>query len=240
MHFKGGISKNKVTIGGFIEAPAFYNDRTGYDNLKMAGWIHQKKMDSSRINSLARSLTLDPAVLKKKVSVYSTGMRKKLALVRALIFEPDVLVLDEPANGLDPEGIGEIRAAVQYASTQEGITVLLSSHLLAEARKVATKVGILREGTVVLERSLDKDRVRGIRIRTKQKYVGKAVRVIQGSGFTVELFEDEMLDVLAQENKWPDVLQKISESKIPIYTAVPLADDIERIYFEAAGLREGQ
>ncbi|NOY08725.1 MAG: ATP-binding cassette domain-containing protein [Spirochaetes bacterium] len=236
VHFKGSSLKSGIRIGGFIENPAFYNDKTGYDNLKMIGWIHRKRPDIKRIDSLCCSLALDPAVLKKKVSKYSTGMRKKLALVRALLFDPDLLVLDEPANGLDPEGINEIREAVQYANRQEGITILLSSHLLIEARKIATKIGILREGRVVLERLLDENGAKGLRIKTGQGYGVKVKSIVQAMGFNLSLSGGTEVDVFAPEDKWPGILKKISDNNIPLYTAVPLADDIEQIYFKASGL----
>lgn len=216
-----------------MEVPCFLS---GYVNLEMISWIHKKHLDKGRINSLSRSLSLDPVALSQQVSKYSTGMQKKLALVRALLFEPDLLVLDEPSNGLDPEGINEIRKAVQYANREEGVTIMLSSHLLVEARKAATRVGILREGRLVLEKLLDEDGTKGLRIKTGQGYGKKIRSIVQVMGFNSGLSGDTEVDVFAPENEWPEILKKISDNNIPVYTAVPLADDIEQIYFEAAGL----
>jgi ABC-type multidrug transport system ATPase subunit len=138
-------------VGALIEAPALYLYMSGRDNLRavgaVLGGVPEKRID----------VVLDLVGLRKRakdrVRTYSLGMKQRLGVAIALLQDPDLLILDEPANGLDPAGIVEMRDLMQRLS-DEGKTVLISSHLLSEVRQICTRVAIIHQGQLATERSI--------------------------------------------------------------------------------------
>ena len=132
-------------IGSILEHPIFYPDLTAYRNLEIACAI--KKTDISRIDTVLERVGL----LERKnsrFSTYSLGMKQRLALASALLSDPEVLVLDEPTNGLDPQGISQMRGLINSIA-KEGKTIIVSSHLLDEIQKTCSHVAILKEGNLL-------------------------------------------------------------------------------------------
>ena len=141
-------------IGSLIEAPAFYAGCTALENLKyfsvLSGRGKNQEIPEKRLHELIEMVGLGDAG-KKKVGNYSLGMKQRLGLAIAMIGNPEFLVLDEPVNGLDPAGIRDVRDTIRRLNEESGVTILISSHLLDELAKVATKYGILNEGRLVEE-----------------------------------------------------------------------------------------
>jgi ABC-2 type transport system ATP-binding protein len=155
----GGISvlenrsKALRKVGAIFEAPAFYEYLSGWDNLRiLMGY-------SGGFDALAARKVVERVGLAKrigsKVQTYSHGMRQRLALAQALLPEPEVLLLDEPTDGLDPEGIKWFRDFILNLRDERGMTVLFNSHLLAEVELMCDRVAILREGKRVFEGSVN-------------------------------------------------------------------------------------
>lgn len=134
-------------IGSLIEFPSFYPHLSGLENLKYLAQIRNTKTDISEILTL---IGLESEA-NKAVKNYSMGMKQRLAIGGALLGEPELLLLDEPVNGLDPSGIIEIRNLLIQLNKEKGITIFISSHLLSEIEKMCTHVGILQQGTLVFE-----------------------------------------------------------------------------------------
>ncbi|HWR53469.1 MAG TPA: ABC transporter ATP-binding protein [Bryobacteraceae bacterium] len=135
-------------VGSLVESPSLYPHLTGRENLEVI-----RRMVGGSTSDIARALDsvrLSDAA-DRLVSGYSLGMRQRLGLGLALFGAPDLLVLDEPTNGLDPAGIREVRELVAALPAERGITVFLSSHLLAEVENVATHVGIIDRGRMLFE-----------------------------------------------------------------------------------------
>lgn len=133
-------------IGTLLETPNFYHYLSAERNLRIAAEIKQKGFDDidnvlQKVNLLERKTS--------KFSTYSLGMKQRLAIAAALLGNPDVLVFDEPTNGLDPVGIAEIRELIKHLAT-EGKTIIMASHLLDEVEKVCTHVAILKKGVLVI------------------------------------------------------------------------------------------
>ena len=149
-----GKSINDVglKIGSLIEAPGFYKNCTAYENLKRFSLLYGA--DATKINDILKFVGLSKTG-KKKVKDFSLGMRQRLGIALALLNEPEFLVLDEPINGLDPAGIKEIRDLILKLNKEKNITFLISSHLLDELAKVVTKYGIIDNGKLIEEVSLD-------------------------------------------------------------------------------------
>ena len=142
-------------VGALIEGPAFYGHLAGRENLALidaSGPGGVRRTRRQRIDEVLEQVGL-AGVGRRPVRAYSMGMRQRLGLAGALLRRPELLVLDEPTNGLDPQGIAEIRALLLDLN-RTGTTVFLSSHLLAEIEQMATRVGVLDRGRLVLQEEL--------------------------------------------------------------------------------------
>lgn len=140
-------------IGSIIEFPAFYDHMTGYQNLK----LHCEYMGyykNGAVEDAMEMLNLKEAA-NKKVKAYSLGMKERLGIARAILCKPELLILDEPTNGLDPAGIKQIRDLLRAMSSELGITVLISSHILSEIESIADTIGIINHGSLIKEISMD-------------------------------------------------------------------------------------
>ena len=135
-------------IGSLIEAPALYHHLTGFANLKARAIIFG--VTEERIREILDIVGLTDAAT-KKAGKYSLGMKQRLGIGLALLSDPELLILDEPTNGLDPNGIIEIRKLIQKLATEYGKTIFISSHLLAEIERIATHVAILYHGKLSFE-----------------------------------------------------------------------------------------
>lgn len=153
-----GLPKDKLgrklfkRIGATIEYPGFYPNLTARENLyynaKMFG------VKQSRINEVLSFMGLSEAA-NRVVKGFSLGMKQRLGLARALLHNPDLIILDEPTNGLDPAGIKEIRETIKRLNQELNITIFVSSHILPEVEQMATRVGIIHNGTLAEEVSLE-------------------------------------------------------------------------------------
>lgn len=140
-------------VGALLEAHGFYGNLSGRENLDLARTLlGLPKSEIDRVLEVVE-MTADAG---RRVAGYSLGMRQRLGLARAMLGAPPVLVLDEPTNGLDPDGIADMRRFLRSLPERTGATVLLSSHLLGEIEQTATHVGILSQGRLVLEGALER------------------------------------------------------------------------------------
>jgi len=147
--YPNGLQK----IGSLIDYPAFYEHLSGYDNLKIVCII--RKLDVKRIDEVLEQVGLSNA-RNIKMKKYSLGMKQRLAIALALISNPELLVLDEPVNGLDPNGMLEMRELLIKLNRENGVTILISSHLLQEIDKMVTHLGIISNGEIKFEGSKEK------------------------------------------------------------------------------------
>ncbi|WP_343745456.1 ATP-binding cassette domain-containing protein [Chitinophaga sp.] len=144
-------ARQRRQIGTLLETPNFYHYLSGYRNLEIAAAIKQRdKNDIARVLELCGLTARQHATFK----TYSLGMKQRLAIASVMLGDPEVLILDEPTNGLDPAGIAEVRELVRNLAGA-GKTIILASHLLDEVEKVCTHVAILRNGKLLLSGSVD-------------------------------------------------------------------------------------
>ena len=138
-------------VGSLIESPSYYGNLTGYENLKISCTL--RNLPHSEINEALSIVRLDNQK-HKKTSHYSLGMKQRLGIANALLGKPKLLLLDEPTNGLDPSGIHEMRELIKSLPEKYGITLMVSSHLLAEIEQIADNVGIISNGKMIYQDSL--------------------------------------------------------------------------------------
>ncbi len=143
------LNEGRRKIGTVIESPAFAPNLTAYQNM----YIQWKLLGSKDKSIIKETLALVglSSVGNKKVKKFSLGMKQRLGIAMALMGNPEFLVLDEPTNGLDPEGIVEIRHMLKKLNEEKGITMLISSHILSELAKLATRYGIINNGEIIEE-----------------------------------------------------------------------------------------
>lgn len=139
-------------IGSIIEFPLFYEHMTGHENLQ----LHCKYMGYSKSGGIEKALDLlnITEAADKPVKSYSLGMKERLGIARAILCEPELLILDEPTNGLDPAGMKQIRELLRKLCAEQGITVMVSSHILSEIESIADTVGIIHNGQMMKEISM--------------------------------------------------------------------------------------
>ena len=143
------LSRIRSRVGCLIEGPGLYGNMSARDNLKMKCMllgVYKKGYEEELLDIVGLG-----GVGKKPVKRYSLGMKQRLGIALALVGEPDLLVLDEPINGLDPQGIAEVRDTVLKLNSERNMTILISSHILEELSKIATDYGIIHNGTLLQE-----------------------------------------------------------------------------------------
>jgi ABC-2 type transport system ATP-binding protein len=159
-------------VGSLVEGPAFYPQLSGWDNLARidaADRTADPRSVKTRIGAALDRVGL-LAAKKKHYRAYSLGMKQRLAIAASLLRPRELIILDEPTNGLDPQGTREVRGLIREIAA-DGITVLVSSHLLAEVEQICTQVGVMRTGRLVFQGSLEELRARGaarIQVRTSE------------------------------------------------------------------------
>jgi ABC-2 type transport system ATP-binding protein len=178
-------------VAGFVEAPAFYPYLTGRKNLELlAAFDGGGRAERERIDGVLDQVgLLDRA--RDRVGGYSQGMRQRLGIAASLLRDPRLLILDEPANGLDPAGIRDMRSLIARLAG-DGITILYSSHLLAEVEEVCNRVAIVDRGRLVYEGSIDElRRSFGERHRLEPSDAGRAVAIAVATPGISEVVEDD-------------------------------------------------
>lgn len=137
-------------IGAIIERPDMYGYLSGWDNLRMFATMSDKHIPNARLTEVLEIVGLRGRE-KDKVRAYSQGMKQRLGIAIAMVHNPDLLILDEPTNGLDPQGIAEMRKLIMQLSKEHGKTILISSHLLHEIEQVASKILVIHKGRKMVE-----------------------------------------------------------------------------------------
>ena len=150
-----GLGKNAMLteVGSMIETPEFYNYMSGWSNLKQIARVCGKKVTRARMKELVEFVGLSK-VIKKKVKTYSLGMRQRLGLAQALLNDPKILILDEPVNGLDPQGVQDFRNKLKEIAAT-GVSILISSHLLDEIEKLCDRVIVIEKGRIIADDKLE-------------------------------------------------------------------------------------
>jgi ABC-2 type transport system ATP-binding protein len=179
-------------VGHLVESPSAYPELTVRENLDVARRLHGKQ-DVRLVDEVIERLAL-ASYADRKAGTLSTGNLQRLGLARALLHEPELLILDEPANGLDPAGVIEVRELLRALAHEKGVTVFMSSHILTEVDRLATRIGIIHQGKLIEELSAaDLERLRAQRLEIRTRNLEAAELCLHSAGYKYTVKEDTIL-----------------------------------------------
>ena len=177
-------------IGALIEKPDFYLYLSAYKNLELLGSISGAKADKKKLLSILELVGLEKRA-DSKVKTFSQGMKQRLGLAQALIHDPELIVLDEPANGLDPQGNKELRELILRLNQERKMTVVISSHILHEIELMCNRMVIINKGTTIVEGSVrDLLQTDKLKVRFGLNDTAKAKQLLGASRFEASIIED--------------------------------------------------
>ena len=195
-------------VGHLVESPSAYPELTIRENLDIARRLHGKQ-DLKLVDEVIERLALAPYA-DRKAGTLSTGNLQRLGLARALLHEPELLILDEPAIGLDPAGVIEIRELLRSMAHEKGVTVFMSSHILTEVDKLATRIGIIHQGKLIEELSAgDLERLRTHRLEVKTRNLEAAQMCLHSAGYKFILKDGLLILDNAHAIEHPDDIAHI-------------------------------
>jgi ABC-2 type transport system ATP-binding protein len=216
-------------VGAIFEAPVFYDYLSGWRNLEILS-SYTAPASRERLLEVIEWVGLTGRE-RSKVRTYSHGMRSRLALAQALLPRPKLLILDEPGDGLDPEGIHEMRHTIRRLRSELGLTILLSSHLLSEVEQLCTRIAVMNRGQKVFEGSLDEVKSSQSWLRLRVDDFLQAVRALRAE----RLIEDERdgnLVALASGVGPARLVKRLVEQGMAVHEITPHQPTLEDFYLE--------
>ncbi|WP_443147188.1 ATP-binding cassette domain-containing protein [Paenibacillus sp. KACC 21273] len=239
--FGKNLQNNKMDIlrgiGSLVEYPSYYGNLTGLENLEAIRRLLQVK-DKKRNLEILKVVGLTDAK-DKLVKNYSLGMKQRLGIGIALLGSPRLLILDEPTNGLDPAGIQEIRELIKTLPGLYGITIMISSHLLNEVDQMANKVGIINQGQLIFQNSIEELRKKSnprIVMRTNDSL--HAESILQQEGWNVTLKENGELEINeTEDSKIAYITDKLVRKNMEVYRIQEQKRSLEDIFLEITNKR---
>ncbi|CAI8718614.1 Bacitracin transport ATP-binding protein BcrA [Brevibacillus sp. IT-7CA2] len=238
--FGKDFSRNRIEIlsqtGSLIEAPSYYGHLTGLENMRVMQRL--RDVPNKHVEKALQIVRLEKQQ-NKKVDQYSLGMKQRLGIAMALLHFPKLVILDEPTNGLDPAGIGEIRELIQSLPHQYGMTVLLSSHLLSEIEQVATSIGIIHGGKLLFQGSMAQlQRNSQPHVWMKTQDNEKARKVLQDMEFSPSLQDGYLVMEGMGEREVAQTNRALIMAGLDVYRIEEHKKSLESIFLSLTG-KEG-
>jgi ABC-2 type transport system ATP-binding protein len=217
-------------IGSLIESPSLYGHLTARENLEVYRTVYGATKE--KVDEVLETVGLRD-VGKKTAKKFSLGMKQRLSIALALLPTPELLILDEPANGLDPAGIIELRHLIRKLNREQGMTVIISSHLLGEVEKIVSHVGIIAKGKMLFQGALSELEVlqqKGSRIFINTSDNAAALQVLQDmrpakEQETISVAFDDVAQVAS-------INRRLSQSGLDVYLLHPKKTDLEQLFIE--------
>jgi ABC-2 type transport system ATP-binding protein len=222
-------------MGAVVETPSIYLDMTAEDNLKQQALV--LGLPSYReIPALLRLVGLEHTG-KKKARNFSLGMKQRLGIALALVGDPEFIVLDEPINGLDPQGIAEMREIIRKLSKEKGMTVIVSSHILDELAKVADSFGIINDGKLIDEFTSEELENRcGKYVLIKTGDVKKAEKVLSANGIAAyDVLENGDIRINTAVRDTSKLNASLVGAGVPVYELATVQSTLEQYYLNRTG-----
>jgi len=227
-------------VGHLVETPSAYPELTVRENLEIARRLHGIS------NSGATSRVMEQLGIvryaERQAGTLSMGNLQRLGLARALLHQPELLILDEPANGLDPAGVVEIRELLNMLAREKGVTIFMSSHILTEVDRLVTRIGIIHKGRLIEE--LDTDRLEQLRTRrlvVQSRNLDSAQVSLRAAGYQIELRDSEILIDDTQALNHPDDVARllVHSGAPPTHLAVE-QEDLEHYFLRLTAETVGE
>ena len=219
-------------IGSMIESPSIYSHLTAAENLEILRKIY--RCSKQRIQDVLELVGLSDTG-SKKAGEFSLGMKQRLSIAMAMLTEPKLLILDEPTNGLDPNGIIEIRELLRRLNRENGITILISSHLLAEIERLVTHIGIINKGRMMFQGTLDE-------LKQRQQQSLSIVLETSDSDMTREILAQYDVNGIFQNGrcilpalpreKVAEINRQLVASGVDVYELSIVKNDLEKIFID--------
>ncbi|MDI9210511.1 ABC transporter ATP-binding protein, partial [Clostridium butyricum] len=232
---KKNFEKALQGVGGIIENPEMYGYLSGYDNLKLYARMHGL-ISKERIDEVVNLVKLGNRI-HDKVSKYSLGMRQRLGVAQALLHKPKLLILDEPTNGLDPMGIKELRQTLRELAEKDGLSVMVSSHLLTEMELMCDRFGIIDGGKMIDIKTIgdikknESQNIKTFLIEIDNKQKAEKLIKENYSKLTVEI-EDEGIKVSCEKSQLPQINKLLVNNNIALFTTTIITKSLEDEFME--------
>jgi len=220
-------------VGGIIEMPQLYPYLSGMKNLKLFASFYGKSA-ANRIDPIVKLVGMENRI-NEKVSTYSLGMKQRLGIAQALLSKPKLLILDEPTNGLDPNGILEMRNILKTLAEQENMAIIISSHNLAELEQMCDVIGLINNGRIIEHRTMNEiDEL----LHSKQQiqfmcnYPNYAAKLLKDKYNLPSKIIGNSVIVSIKEKNIASILSYLIHKKIKIYSFKKIKKSLEELYFE--------
>ena len=230
---KNAYQKAIANVGGIIETPQLYPYLSGLKNLKLLAGFYGKKA-TRRINQIVKLVGMENRI-NDKVSTYSLGMKQRLGIAQALLNKPQLLILDEPTNGLDPNGIVEMRNILKVLAQKENMAIIISSHNLAELEQMCDVIGLINNGQIIEYKTMKEIE---LMVNNQQKvqfmcnYPNYAAILLKKKyNLKCEIIGNSIILPL-KEKHIATIISYLSYKKIKVYGIKKIQKTLEELYFE--------
>jgi ABC-2 type transport system ATP-binding protein len=226
-----------ASVGYLVEIPHAYPELTVYENLEISRRLHPG-VARSAVNQIIERLGL-AAYADRRAGILSQGNTQRLGLAKAFLHHPKLIFLDEPANGLDPAGIVEIRELLLELTRKQGVTIFMSSHILAEVSRLARRIGIIHNGRLLQEMSIDElERNRRRRILVQVHNVQAAQQVLTRKGHPVNILSDNFIELndLEAINHPDEIGRLLVQAGTPPMQLIKEEEELERYFLRLVGM----
>ena len=219
-------------VGTIVENPDLYLYMSGLENLKIIARLY-KNVDEKRIEEVIKLVGLENRI-KDKVSKYSLGMRQRLGIAQAILHKPNLLILDEPTNGLDPEGIKQLRDLLTKLAQEENMGILISSHNLAELESFCNKISIIQNGKIIETSSLeDAKRVKGkIIYEIELDSTDGVDKIIENE---INIIDSHIIKINLTKEEIPEIVSKLVNENKKIYKVCEDTISLEDAFLKKTG-----
>ncbi|RXK18130.1 ABC transporter ATP-binding protein [Macrococcus sp. DPC7161] len=219
-------------IGAIVENPEMYPFLSGLDNLKHYARM-QPNITKEDIDRVVKLVGLEHRI-KDKVKKYSLGMRQRLGLAQALLHKPELLILDEPTNGLDPAGIREIRDYIRNLAKEEGLSVIVSSHLLSEMELMCDRIGIIKDGEMIRIENVHEQNNQNLIMSYDVNPIEKAEQWFKTNGYEYNI-QDNQIKVKINKEDVPITVQALVAASVSIYSINEERSSLEDRFLNITG-----
>ena len=213
-------------IGAIIENPDLYMYLTGYENLKLASKYYT--VSKERIDTVVKIVGLEKRI-HDKVRKYSLGMRQRLGIAQAILHNPKILILDEPMNGLDPEGINDLKKILTYLATKEKMAIFISSHILSELETICNRICILSKGKILKDETIETIK----NITNKNTYLIELSKIPENNLLkNYEILKNNIIKITTTKENLNNIIKLILLNEISIYEIKKETKSLEEFFLE--------